>query len=110
MIVQTDVDKGSHTVIDAKFPLPWLIGCSATIVFCLGGVFVQINSVAATVAKIETKTDIRDERSNVMAQTIIALQGDQRTQDAKIDRSAADIVEVKRDIEEMKRKQTWAPK
>lgn len=102
--------EGTTRVIDAKFPLTWLIGCSCAIVFSMGGIFVQINSVAATVAKIETKTDIRDDRSNVMAQSIIALQGDQRTQDAKIDRSTSDINDIKKDIEEMKRKQVWAPK
>jgi len=97
-------------VIDAKFPLTWLIGCSCAIVFSMGGVFVQINSVAATVAKIETKTDIRDERTNVISQNIIALQGEDRTQQAQVARVTSDIADLKRDVEEMRRKQQWAPK
>ena len=97
-------------MIDAKFPLTWLIGCSCAIVFALGGIFVQINGIASAVSKIESKTDIRDERTNVIAQSIIALQGDNRTQQAMIERTIADIAEAKRDIEELRRKQAWAPK
>lgn len=102
--------EGQQRVIDAKFPLTWLIGTGAAIVFAMGSVSFQISGLAATVAKIETKTDIRDERTNVISQSIIALQGDNRTQQAMIDRTAADVADAKRDIEEMKRKQVWAPK
>lgn len=97
-------------MIDAKFPLTWLLGTGAAIVFAMGSFSFQISGIAKTVANIEAKADVRDDRSNLMAQSIIALQGDQRTQDAKIDRSAIDIIEVKKDIEEMKRKQVWAPR
>lgn len=97
-------------MIDAKLPLAWLIGTGAAIVFAMGAFSFQISTIAATVSKIETKVDLRDDKTNILTQSIIALQGDQRTQDAKIDRSAADIVELKKDIEEMKRKQVWAPK
>lgn len=106
----TGTTEGNQRVIDAKFPLTWLIGCSCAIVFSMGGVFVQINSVAATVAKIETKTDIRDERTNVISQNIIALQGEDRTQQAQVARVTSDIADLKRDVEEMRRKQQWAPK
>lgn len=102
--------EGQQRVIDAKFPLTWLIGSAAAIIFAMGSVSFQISGLSATVAKIEAKTDIRDERTNVISQSIIALQGDNRTQQAMIDRTTSDITEVKRDIEEMKRKQVWAPK
>lgn len=102
--------EGSNRVIDAKFPLSWLIGCSAAIVFSMGGVFFKINSIGDTVAKIETKTDIRDDRTNVITQGLIAMQGDNRTQQSQIDRAASDIIDLKKDVDELKRKQTWAPK
>lgn len=105
-----DTAEGAPRVIDAKFPLSWLVGCSAAIVFSMGGVFFKINTIGETVAKIENKTDIRDDRTNVLAQSIIALQGSDQTQKVLIERLSSDVAEAKRDIEEVRRRQTWAPK
>lgn len=106
----TGTTEGTQRVIDAKFPLTWLIGTGAVIVFGLGSVSFQISGLVTSVAKLEAKTDIRDERTSVISQNIIALQGFDQTQKVMIDRLMSDVADTKRDIDEMKRKQTWAPK
>lgn len=106
----TSTEKGNSTVIDTKFPLSWLIGCSAAIVFSMGGFAFQVNSMSNALSKIEVKTDARDERLNMMNQAILVRQGKDEAQDDKIVRLNADMAEVRRDIDELKRKQTWAPK
>lgn len=106
----TGTAEGVTRVIDAKFPITWLVGCSSAIVFSMGGMFVQLKSVVESTSEIKSKLEIRDERTNTISQTLVSIQGDNRTQQAQIDRTASDIAEIKRDVEEMKRKQTWAPR
>lgn len=102
--------EGAPRVIDAKFPVTWLIGSAASIVFALGGLYVQLNGVIAVVAKMEAKTDLRDERYSVMNQALLLVQGDNRVQQTEINQNKSEIVEIKRRLDEQGRKQTWAPK
>lgn len=103
-------EQGKQTVIDTKFPLSWLIGCSATIVFAFGAFSFQVNSLTTAVGKIEAKSDARDDKATLLQQMVLIQQGKIDTQNANISRNSADIIDLKRDISEMQRKQTWAPK
>lgn len=110
MNAQHNPEQGRQTVIDTKFPLSWLIGCSCAIVFSMGGFAYQVNAMSNALGKMEAKTDVRDERLNLLHQTFLISQGKVEIQAVNIQRNSSDIQDIKRDVEEMKRKQTWAPK
>lgn len=105
-----DMNERPQKIIDAKLPLPWLIGCATAIVFSMGGVFVKLDAVGSSLSKLEAKTDNRDERISSLMQTLIQQQGKNDTQDAQIQRNASDISDVKRDVEELRKSQRWMPK
>lgn len=97
-------------IIDAKLPLPWLIGSACAVVFSMGGVFVKLDSVGASLTKLEAKTDTRDDRINVLAQTLIQQQGKNDVQDAQITGVKNEARDLRRDVEEIKKNQRWMPK
>ena len=97
-------------VIDAKLPLTWLITSAVAVILAMGGVFMKLDNVSVALSKLEAKTDSRDERINLLAQTQIQQQGKNDTQDAQIVRSQSDIVDLKRDIDEIRKSQRWMPK
>lgn len=105
-----DMNERPQKIIDAKLPLPWLIGCATAIVFSMGGVFVKLDAVGSSLTKLEAKTDNRDERISALMQTLIQQQGKNDTQDAQISRNQSDISDLKRDVEEVKKSQRWMPK
>lgn len=102
--------QGKQTVIDTKFPLSWLIGCSCAIVFSMGGFAVQVNSMSSALAKMDAKSDARDDRVNLLQQTVLIAQGKADNMASSITRNASDIADLKRDIEELKRSNRWTPK
>lgn len=104
------MNERPQKIIDAKLPLPWLIGSVCAIVFSFGGLFFKVDAVGQSVAKLEQKTDTRDERISTLAATLIQQQGKNDTQDAQIQRNAADIGEIKRDVEDLRKSQRWMPK
>lgn len=110
MTAQQQPTQGHQTVIDTKFPLSWLIGCSCAIVFSMGGFAVQVNSMSSALAKMDSKMDDRDDRVNLMQQTILIAQGKADNMAASIQRNSQDILDLRRDLEEIKRKQPWVPK
>lgn len=110
MNAHTNPEQGRQTVIDTKFPLTWLIGCTCAIVFTFGGYAVQANGVAKSVDNLTAKMEKRDEAQSLIQQNALIQQGQLNVLAGDVKRNAGDIVEIKRDIEEMKRKQTWAPK
>lgn len=110
MTTQNNLEQGRQTVIDTKFPLTWLIGCTCAIVFSMGGFAVKVSSFGESLSKIETKSDSRDEKAALLQQMVLIQQGKNETQQAELTRAVSDISDIKRDVEEMKRKQTWAPK
>lgn len=97
-------------IVDAKLPLSWLIGCAAAIVFSMGGVFVKLDSLVGSLAKIEARTDNRDERIGALTQSLLIQQGRNETQDAHLARMQSDISDQKAAIEEVKKNQRWMPK
>ncbi|QBZ71747.1 hypothetical protein [Pseudomonas phage KP1] len=109
-----DMHERPQKIIDAKFPLPWLIGSASAIVFSMGGVFVKLDGMSAALNKIETKAEVRDtrtdERINVIAQGLIQQSGRNDTQDAQLARAQSDINEVKRDVEDLRKSERWMPK
>lgn len=105
-----DMNERPQKIIDAKLPLPWLIGCATAIVFSMGGVFVKLDAVGSSLSKLEAKTDNRDERISTLAQSLIQQAGKNDTQDAQITRNAADITDLKRDVEDIRKSQRWMPK
>lgn len=105
-----DMNERPQKIIDAKLPLPWLIGSACAIVFSMGGVFVKLDAVGSAVSKIEAKTDSRDERISTLAQSLIAIQGRNDVQDAQIQGTQSEVRDMKRDIEEIKKSQRWMPK
>lgn len=110
MNAQHNPEQGRQTVIDTKFPLTWLIGCTCAIVFSMGGFAFKVSSFGESLSKIETKSDARDEKAALLQQMVLIQQGKNETQQSEITRAQSDIGDLKRDLEEMKRKQTWAPK
>jgi septal ring factor EnvC (AmiA/AmiB activator) len=105
-----DMNERPQKIIDAKLPLPWLIGCATAIVFSMGGVFVKLDAVGSSLTKLEAKTDNRDERINVLAQSLIQQQGKNDTQDAQIIRAQSDITDIRRDVDDLRKSQRWMPK
>ena len=105
-----DMNERPQKIIDAKLPLPWLIGSACAIVFSMGGVFVKLDAVGSAVQKIEAKTDSRDERINVLAQTLIQQQGKNDVQDAQMSATQNEVRDLRRDVEEIKKNQRWMPK
>lgn len=110
MTAQNNLDQGHQTVIDNKFPLTWLIGCTCAIVFTFGGYAVQANNVSTKLGELSGKMDKRDEVQNIIQQNILIQQGRTDVLSSDVKRTVSDIIEMKRDIEEIKRRQTWAPK
>lgn len=55
-------------VIDTKIPVTWLITSVCGIILAIGGVFVRVDNMAATITKIDNKAEVRDERFNVVLQ------------------------------------------
>ncbi|WVW77383.1 hypothetical protein Bhz58_00052 [Stenotrophomonas phage vB_SmaS_Bhz58] len=105
-----DMNERPQKIIDAKLPLPWLIGSACAVVFSMGGVFVKLDAVGASLTKLEAKTDTRDERISTLAQSLIQQAGKNDAQDAQITRNAADITDLKRDVEDIRKSQRWMPK
>ncbi len=105
-----DMNERPQKIIDAKLPLPWLIGSVCAVVFSMGGVFVKLDAVGVSLTKLEAKTDTRDERISSLMQTLIRQQGKNDAQDAQIQRNASDISDVKRNVEELRESQRWMPK
>lgn len=105
-----DMNGRPTKIIDAKLPLPWLIGSACAVVFSMGGVFVKLDSVGASLSKLEAKTDTRDDRINVLAQTLIQQQGKNDVQDAQIIGVQNEARDLRRDVEEIKKNQHWMPK
>lgn len=105
-----ELNERPQRIIDAKLPLPWLIGSACAIVFSMGGVFVKLDAVGSSVAKLEAKTDTRDDRINVLAQTLIQQQGKNDVQDAQITGVQNEARDLRRDVEEIKKNQRWMPK
>ena len=97
-------------IIDAKLPLPWLIGSACAVVFSMGGVFVKLDAIGQSVTKLERKTDMRDERISTLAATLIQQQDKNDSQEAQIQRNAAEIGEIKRDVEDLRKSQRYMPK
>lgn len=110
MTAQNNLDQGHQTVIDNKFPLTWLIGCSAAIVFTIGSYAFQANSMSKSLDNLTSKMEKRDESQNIMQQNALIQQGQINVMGSDVKRNSTDIIELKRDIEEIKRRQTWAPK
>lgn len=102
--------SNDQRIIDAKLPLPWLIGCACAIVFSMGGVFVKLDNVNTALNKIEAKTDNRDDRITTLAATLIQQQGKNDTQDAAILRIQTDVIEIRRTLDETRKNQRWMPK
>lgn len=103
-------EQRPQKIIDAKLPLPWLIGCASAIVFSMGGVFFKLDNVTTSINKLEAKTDNRDDRISAIMQSLIQQQGKNDTQDAQILRAQTDITEVRRDVEDIRKSQRWMPK
>jgi hypothetical protein len=105
-----EMHERPQKIIDAKLPLPWLIGCACAVVFSMGGVFVKLDAVGIALTKMEAKTDLRDERITTLSTALIQQQGRNETQDAQINRNQSDIAEIKRDLDEIGKNQRWMPK
>lgn len=106
----TNVSGEDVKIIDAKLPLWWLIGSACAVVFSMGGVFVKLDSVGTALTKIEAKTDSRDDRINVLAQSLIQQQGKNDVQDAQMQAMENEARYLRRDVEEIKKNQRWMPK
>jgi len=96
-------------VIETKLPLTWLIGCAAAIIFSLGGVSFQVSTIAATVSKIEVKSDLRDDRLNTVVQSVAVQANESRNIQSQVTQLGSQMVEVRRDVEAIKDKQRWVP-
>lgn len=97
-------------IIDAKLPLPWLIGSACAVVFSMGGVFVKLDAVGASLTKLEAKTDNRDDRISTLAQSLIQQQGKNDVQDSQITGVQNETRDLRRDVEDLKKSQRWMPK
>lgn len=107
----TTTQTGSYMkIIDAKLPLPWLIGSVCAVVFSIGGVFVKLDAVGTSLTKLEAKTDVRDDRINVLSQSLIQQSGKNDVQDAQLDSVQSETRDIRRDVEELKKNQRWMPK
>lgn len=96
-------------VIDTKIPLTWLVGCAAAIVFSLGGVSFQVSNIAGAVAKIEVKSDLRDDRLNAVVQTVAVQASESRSMQSQMSSFGTQLLEVRRDVDQIKDKQRWTP-
>lgn len=105
-----DMNERPQKIIDAKLPLPWLIGSACAVVFSMGGVFVKLDSVGQSLTKLEAKTDTRDERLSALAQTLIQQAGKNDVQDAQIIGVQNETRDLRRDVEDLKKNQRWMPK
>lgn len=95
--------------IDTKLPLTWLVGCAAAIIFSLGGVSFQVSTIAATVTKIENKSDVRDDRLNIVVQSVAVQASESRNIQSQVSQLGSQIVEVRRDVDAIRDKQRWVP-
>lgn len=95
--------------IDTKLPLTWLVGCAAAIIFSLGGVSFQVSTIAATVSKIENKSDVRDDRLNIVVQSVAVQASESRNIQSQVSQLGSQIVEVRRDVDAIRDKQRWVP-
>lgn len=95
--------------IDTKLPLPWLLGCAAAIIFSLGGVSFQVSTIAATVSKIENKSDIRDDRLNIVVQSVAVQANESRNIQSQVSQLGSQLGEARRDIDAIRDKQRWVP-
>lgn len=109
-IVTNKTNAEDMKIIDAKLPLPWLIGSACAVVFSMGGVFVKLDAVGTALTKIEAKTDTRDDRISTLAQSLIQQQGKNDVQDAQVSALQNETRELRRDVEEVKKSIRWMPK
>ena len=83
--------RQEQKLIDNKLPLPWLIGSAGAIVFAMGGLFMKLESVSASIAKIEAKADSRDEKIEKFVERLAHEASQNDIQDSRIDQLSADI-------------------
>lgn len=106
---QTNTD-GATVKFEPKLPLWSVIASAVAVVFSMGGVIVKLDSIGVSLVKLEQKTDTRDERIQTVQQTVLTMQGKNDMQDAQLSRIAVDFADMKRDVEEIRKHQRWAPK
>ena len=106
----SNMHERPQKIIDAKLPLPWLIGSACAVIFSMGGLFVKLDAVGTALTKLEVKTDTRDDRINLLTQSLIQQQGKNDIQDAQIQRNASDITDLKNSNEDIRKTQRWMPK
>lgn len=90
--------------IETKLPLPWLLSTAAATILSLGGVFMKLDILSQNIAKLESKTDIRDERIAALNQNLLLQQGRNDTQQTQINRNMEDIADIKKDIADIRNK------
>jgi len=83
-----------HRLIETKLPLWWILASVASIVFSLGGVFVQLDGVIENISKLERKIDLQEARFLILTENVSANIATNKVQQSQIDRAAADLNEL----------------
>lgn len=94
---QTETNK--MTVIDAKLPLSWLIGCAFSVVFSFGTLYMKLDTQSIALKDVQAKLEKRDDSMTVVLTTLAEVKTSNLNQDQSIQRNAADISEIKRQLE-----------
>lgn len=104
-------------IIDAKFPLTWLIGATFTIVVSMATFYSKVDGMASKQAELQTsidklqdKIEKRDESMTAIQGSILQLQGKEALQDSSIQRSAADIIDIRRDVDDIRKTSRYTPR
>lgn len=96
--------------VDMKITITWLISAAASVVLALGGVYLKLDNVSNTVSELKVKTDIRDERISEVRSSIEQIKGANDVQNVTLTRHTQDIVDLRRDIDDIRKNQRWMPK
>lgn len=105
MTIQKNEGK-QMTIVEMKLPLPWLIGSASAILLAMGGLFAKMDSVTSTLTKIEVRADSEASQKALLTQTVITLQGDNKTQQVQIDSNKSEIAEIKTAVRQLQQTRT----
>ena len=95
--------------IDKRLPAPWILTTAFAAVMAMAGLYYQVGGLVESSKAMAAKIDTRDERFNVLVQTLTLQQGKDALQDSTISRLSSDVTDIKRDVDNIKDKTRWTP-
>ena len=115
-VIQSEPAK-VQKIIELKLPLTYLITAVVTLLFALGGLYVKFDTLSQTVTRLDTKTDQRDDRIQVLLQTSVEIKSQISAQDQRMIRAESDVKEIRADFNSLRNEvnrlnanQRWMPK